>query len=156
MRGKLLIGTLIFLIIISGILFFLSKRLNPSRSNFTSQGALPTSTSAPTPTSVYGAGNQDRQEVSPNPQDTVTLRADGFAPKVLTIHAGETVTWVNNSGTQATVNSDPHPVHTAYPPLNLGEFNDGDTVSVAFPKPGRYGYHNHFDANQTGTIIVVP
>jgi len=122
--------------------------------SFLPQGIIPTSTLAPTPTSVYGSRGQNQQNVTPNPTTTVTLTANGFVPQVLTIRRGQTVTWINNSGQQATVNSDPHPTHTAYPPLNLGEFNDGDSLSLRFPKPGRYGYHNHFDATQTGTIIV--
>lgn len=152
MNKKVILGIFIALILIAGIL--LTKNTNSSIHNTFPQGIIPTSTSAPTPTSLYGAGNQNQQEVTPNPADTVTLTANGFIPQVLTIKAGDTVTWVNNSGVQATVNSDPHPLHTAYPPLNLGEFNDGDSLSLTFPKPGRYGYHNHLDATQTGIIIV--
>jgi len=94
----------------------------------------------------------------PQPTSTatvdVTLTPNGFSPQTITIHAYTRVVWINKSGTEATVNSDPHPVHTAYPPLNLGIFGKIGRLSLVFPKPGHYGYHNHFDANQTGTVIV--
>lgn len=85
---------------------------------------------------------------------TITLTQKGWSPATLTVKAGQVVTWVNNSGQDATVNSDPHPTHTNYPPLNLGNFSDGQALSLDFPKAGTYGYHNHLDPSQTGTIIV--
>lgn len=105
-----------------------------------------------------------QQQVSPttsqtNPtaqqsQNTVTLTANGFSPTTLTIKAGQVVTWVNKSGMDATVNSDPHPVHTDYPFLNLGSFPDGGKLSLTFDKPGTHGYHNHLNPSERGTIIV--
>jgi len=87
-------------------------------------------------------------------QNTVTLTASGFTPSVLTIKVGQTVTWTNSSGKTAVVASDPHPTHTAYPPLNLGSFADGASLSLSFPKAGTYGYHNHLNPGETGTIVV--
>lgn len=87
-------------------------------------------------------------------QDTVTLTADGFSPATLTVKAGTKVTWTNQSGASATVNSDPHPIHTDYAPLNLGSFIDGEILSLTFDKTGTYGYHNHLNPSQSGTIIV--
>ena len=87
-------------------------------------------------------------------QASVTLTSSGFSPATLTIKAGTTVTWTNKSGSDATVNSNPHPVHTDYPPLNLGSFSDGGTLSLKFDKPGTYGYHNHLNPSEKGTIIV--
>lgn len=90
----------------------------------------------------------------PQTQNGVVLSSSGFMPQTLTIKAGETVTWENSSGGTATVNSDPHPIHTNYPPLNLGQFNDGGTLTLKFDKPGAYGYHNHLNPSQTGKIVV--
>lgn len=153
MNKKIIIVIVLILVIVGGALL-LSKNNVFLISNSSLQSVIPTSTSAPTPTSVYGIGTKDQQQQTPNPADTITLTNNGFSPETLTILKGATVTWINNSGSEATVNSDPHPLHTAYPPLNLGQFNDGDTLQLSFNKPGRYGYHNHFDATQTGTIIV--
>lgn len=79
--------------------------------------------------------------------------ADGFMPSSLTIKAGTTVTFLNTSG-QLSVNSNPHPVHTDYPPLNLGVIQEGQSKSLTFDKPGTYGFHNHLNPSQTGTITV--
>lgn len=92
--------------------------------------------------------------VVPEAQNEVVLSAEGFGPQTLNIKTGESVTWKNGSGGTATVNSDPHPIHTNYPPLNLGRFNDGETLTLIFDKPGNYGYHNHLNPSQTGKIIV--
>lgn len=108
--------------------------------------------------------NQVQREVSPTPSATpaqtateetkVTLTSDGFSPKSTTIKKGSKVIWTNNSGKVATINSAPHPVHTSYPPLNLGSFNDGDVLELSFPESGTYKYHNHLNASNGGTITV--
>lgn len=87
-------------------------------------------------------------------QNAVTLTQNGWSPATLTIKAGQAVTWINKSGQDATVNSNPHPTHTDYPPLNLGSFSNGVSLSLLFPKAGTYGYHNHLNPGQTATIIV--
>lgn len=84
----------------------------------------------------------------------IILTSTGWTPATLTIKTGDTVTWINQSGTDATVNSNPHPTHTDYPPLNLGTFTNGSTLSLAFPQKGTYGYHNHLNPSEKGTILV--
>lgn len=85
---------------------------------------------------------------------TVTLSSSGFSPRTVTIKAGDKLTWVNESGKEATVDSNPHPVHTSYPKMNLGSFSDGETFEFTFPEAGTYNYHNHFNASQGGSVIV--
>ena len=86
------------------------------------------------------------------PWDGKTLK-DPYNSTFL-VTAGTKVTWTNSSGSIANVSSDPHPIHTNYPPLNLGKFDDGGSVSLVFDKPGTYGYHNHLIPSQTGKVIV--
>lgn len=103
------------------------------------------------------SSNSNPSSVSPTSmsnQENVTLTQDDFSPRTLTIKAGTMVVWTNKSGDDATVNSDPHPIHTDYPPLNLGNFADGGTLNLRFDKPGTYGYHNHLNPAEKGTIIV--
>lgn len=88
-------------------------------------------------------------------EGTVTLTADGFSPATLTVKVGTKVTWSNQSGVDAIVNSSPHPTHTDYPPLNLGSLPNGGIFSLIFDKPGTYKYHNHLKPSQFGTIVVV-
>lgn len=85
---------------------------------------------------------------------TINLTKDGFEPNEVTIKAGTKVNFVNNSGQLAAVDSDPHPVHTSYTPLNLGNITLNNSKSLVFDTPGTYHYHNHLNPSQTGTIIV--
>lgn len=84
----------------------------------------------------------------------ISLTSVGFFPQTLTIPVGTRVFWLNNANVAATVNSDPYPQDTNYPPLNLGSFSEGQTVIYTFSTPGTYGYHNEYNPSQTGTIIV--
>ena len=103
-----------------------------------------------------------KSEVSTTPAVTqansqvanIILGDSGFVPKDITVKAGTRVIWVNKSGKTATVNSDDHPTHRLYPFLNLGEFADGSSVQVVVEKAGKYSYHNHFNASETGTITA--
>ncbi|MBI4004943.1 cupredoxin domain-containing protein [Candidatus Roizmanbacteria bacterium] len=87
-------------------------------------------------------------------QNKVTLSIDGFSPETLSIKAGTKVTWINKSGSVASINSAVHPTHLVYPSLNLGEVQDGASVSLTFDKPGTYKYHNHLNPSQKGTIVA--
>lgn len=87
-------------------------------------------------------------------KNTITLSEQGFLPQKLIVKAGTKVVWQNNSGQNAQINSNPHPTHTAYPPLNLGSIGDGETLELTFTKPGIYGYHNHLNPSEMGYVIV--
>jgi plastocyanin len=120
---------------------------------------LTKNSTAPAPTPAPTAMQEATATPAPSEamkaeENTITLSKDGFSPATLTIKVGTKVTWKNMSGADATVSSDPHPVHTDYPPLNLGKFSDGGTHELTFDKSGKYGYHNHFNPTQKGTIIV--
>ena len=84
----------------------------------------------------------------------VVLGDSGFAPTDITVKAGTRVVWKNSSGKIATVNSDNHPTHRLYPFLNLGEFPGSSSLQVVFEKAGKYSYHNHYNASETGTVTV--
>lgn len=135
-------------IIYAGIYYFFLAKKGGYNSNQSGQYQSPATQQA-SPTTTQATPTPAQQS-----QNTVTLTTNGFSPTSLTIKVGQTVTWVNKSGEAATVNSDPHPVHTAYTPLNLGNFPDGGTLSLTFDKPGTYGYHNHLNPSERGTIVV--
>ena len=101
--------------------------------------------------------SQTTQQLSPtlpHAQTIITLTKNGFSPSALAIKSGATVFWINKSGKVATVDSGPHPVHTEYSPLNLGSFPDNGTLSLTFHKPSVYGYHDHLNSFNQGTITV--
>lgn len=85
---------------------------------------------------------------------SVSITSSGFSPSDLTILKGETVSWTNSDTNTHTVDSGPHPVHTLYPPLNLGTIKPGEKKSLTFPKSGIYQYHDHLNSSLTGSVTV--
>ena len=148
MNNKILVATVVVIVIAGGILLLRKggSYKNPANSNSPIQQQSTTITSpAQTQTSTGSA----KENVA-----TVTLTSSGFEPATITVKTGTKVVWTNKSGEAATVNSAVHPTHLVYPPLNLGEFNDGGTLSLMFDKPGTYNYHNHLNPSETGTVVV--
>lgn len=136
--NKLLISIAAVVVVILAGVFLLSNKTN-------NQPVI----SKPTP--------QAQTETSPSASPltaTVNLTQNGFDPQTLTVKVGTKVTWVNKSGGEAAIDSDPHPVHTSYPPLNLGAVADGSSISLTFDQKGTYNYHNHLNPSERGTVIV--
>lgn len=84
----------------------------------------------------------------------VILGDSDFVPKDIIVKTGTRVVWKNSSGKSATVNSEDHPTHRLYPFLNLGEFPSSSSLQAVFDKAGKYSYHNHYNASETGTVAV--
>ncbi len=147
--NKTLLWIIIAIIVIGGAAILLNNR---SQSGST-QNSNQTVTQAPSTESPTVATTNPSGPTQTEGQ-TVTVTAGGFNPSTITIKAGTKVTWINKSGAVISINSNPHPIHTDYSPLNLGTVQDGASVSLTFDKPGTYGYHNHLNPSQTGTIVV--
>jgi len=85
----------------------------------------------------------------------VTYLSSGFSPSTLTIKAGDTVTFKNSCSKDVWPASDPHPTHSDYPAFDPGKaIPPGGEWSFTFTKVGTWGYHNHLQPGQIGTIIV--
>jgi len=101
------------------------------------------------------------------PVATVTM-TDGlaFKPRRVTIHAGETVEWRNDSVLVHTVTADPEiaakATDVALPdgaePFNSGNVKPKGTFRHAFATPGTYRYFciPHEAAGMVGEVIVEP
>lgn len=85
-----------------------------------------------------------------------TINYDGskFSPSTTTIKAGDTLEITNSSSSAVQFDSDPHPVHTDNQELNVGEIEPGKSVKIIVNNKGTWGFHNHLDSSQTGTIII--
>lgn len=78
-----------------------------------------------------------------------------FSPATITITAGDSIRFVNSSDVVEPA-SDPHPTHTNYTALNVGQINTGSSATTqALTQVGTWGYHDHLATSITGTIIVV-
>lgn len=102
------------------------------------------------------------KDVSPVPEPPklkvhkVTLSASGFSVGQLSIKQGEKVVFTNQSGAEARIPSNPHPIHSDLPALDSGTLKDGQSYSFTFDKAGTFGVHNHFNPSQTMSITVSP
>ena len=84
----------------------------------------------------------------------ITYNGSLFSPSQTTVNKGDTVTIKNDSSETIDIESTPHPIHTDNPQLNLGEIKAGASKSFTVSKTGSWGYHNHLNETQTGTIVV--
>ena len=99
---------------------------------------------------------QATQSATPLAQKTeVQVTGAAFSPNVAEIKVGDIVAWVNNDTVAVQVQSNPHPTHTDYPPLNsIGVLQAGQSKSLKFDKTGTYRYHNHLNPGTQGTVVV--
>jgi len=130
------------ILVLGGVFFVLSQKGNVSQPSITE--VAPTVLQETPPTS----------DTTVEESATITETTNGFEPATITIKAGEKVTWMNKTGGDISIDSDPHPIHTSYAPLNLGAVKDGASTSLTFDKPGIYNYHDHFDSSRRGKVIV--
>src|SRR3989344_2336318 len=96
----------------------------------------------------------EQTETAPVSGNLITYTDSGFSPAQVSVKAGDTVTFKNDSTKSVQVNSAPHPAHTQFPELNIGTIAAGESKTVAFTTAGTKKYHNHLNPSQTGTIVV--
>ncbi len=137
--NKILLVIIALTVVFGAFIFLGNKKTNPTTKQSESMKSQQT-----TPTATE-ANNQ---------VTNVILGESGFVPKDITVKQNTRVIWRNSSGKAATVSSDDHPTHRLYPFLNLGEFADGSSIQVVVEKAGKYSYHNHYNASETGTITA--
>ncbi|HEY7537328.1 MAG TPA: hypothetical protein VH721_05025 [Gaiellaceae bacterium] len=87
--------------------------------------------------------------------NVVHMRATSFEPQTLTIKAGETVEFRNESGDDKWPASDVHPTHELYPGFDAQRpILDGESYEFTFDRVGSWGYHDHLNPATHGTIVV--
>ena len=129
-------------------------------------GDLPAETATTTPTVL-----NDTTAAPGSETVIVTYTDEGFSPKTSTVSVGDTVRFVNNSGSEMWVGADEHPTHTSYDGTTTrdhcaegvnttGSFDQctrsgaGTSWSYTFTKAGSFDYHNHARAADGGTVVV--
>jgi plastocyanin len=85
---------------------------------------------------------------------TITYGDSGFSPSTVTVHSGDTISIKNDSSRSMQFDSDPHPIHTDDPELNVGAVTPGESMSFTVSQKGTHGYHNHLNPSDKGTIVV--
>lgn len=108
---------------------------------------------------------QDENTESQTEETThvITYSDNGYEPKTITIKAGETVTFKNQSSLAMWPASAMHPTHRVYPTTGgcIGSTFDacrgvppGESWAFTFDIRGSWKYHNHLNPGNTGTVVV--
>lgn len=136
--------------------------------------STPAPTPTPTPTTPPSSHFSDESDVQPPPSQpppsqpapsqppapkpttvTITYNGTAFSPATITIKSGDTAAFKNSSSGSFWPASNPHPSHTAYLGFDAGNpVAAGGTYSFTFTKVGQWGYHNHMNPTQGGTVVV--
>jgi plastocyanin len=107
-----------------------------------------------------GGGSPTTPSGSPGPSGaTITIGSNGVSPSSVTISVGQSVTFVNNSGSSHDMESDPHPAHTDCPVMEaVGLITNGQTkLTNAFTTARTCGFHDHSQPDNNslkGSIII--
>lgn len=98
--------------------------------------------------------NADQNDANQSEGSTITYSSNGFSPSTLTVKAGSDITIKNTSSSPLDFESDPHPQHTDNTELNVGTIASGQSKTFTVTTKVTWGYHNHLNPSDTGTIIV--
>ncbi len=109
--------------------------------------AMPKNTSSTSSSSSSNGANQSAAA-------TITYSDSGFSPALVTVKSGDTVAIKNTSSQALQMDSNPHPAHTDDTDLNVGTVPSGQTVTFTVTKKGTFGFHNHLNPSDTGSITV--
>ncbi|MFA6519524.1 MAG: hypothetical protein WCT41_01720 [Candidatus Paceibacterota bacterium] len=99
----------------------------------------------------------------PSKGQVVTFTDSGFSPGVLDITKGTVVEFKNASSKSMRVASNPHPIHDEYPARggcisstfdSCTNIPPGGTWLFQFDFTGTWGYHDHLNSTDMGTIVV--
>jgi plastocyanin len=81
------------------------------------------------------------------PAASVQISNFAFAPQILTVKPGTTVTWTNGDDDPHTVTANDRAFHSA-------ALDTRDKFSFTFTKPGEYGYFCSLHPHMTAKIVV--
>ena len=94
----------------------------------------------------------------PGEAATINILGSGVTPRVVTVPVGSRVNFVNQSGNNIEVSSNPHPIHTECPALNIGVLSPGQTGQTGVFNTARTcSYHDHGrseDERWQGSIVI--
>jgi len=153
---KILLAVVVLVVVVVGWMFLRNK------ADVVVNTPTPTPTALPTPTPTPLASPVASKNI-------ITYTDSGYAPNLITIKKGETVTWKNESSNPMWTASAIHPLHRAYPgsdiancgtPAGSNQFDacsgtaSGQSWSFTFNNIGTWGYHNHLNSSKFGKVIV--
>lgn len=151
MNKGIIIAIVVIVLLIAGGLVYWYSSAQPSGSAFLAEQSTSTPTVSPATTTTAPA------------TVTVTYTDSGFSPSTVTIPKGGTVIFKNAASDAVHVASNPHPLHNGYPATGgcvgstfdmCKSFPPGSSWSFVFTYVGSWGYHNHLNPGEGGTVVV--
>jgi plastocyanin len=112
------------------------------------RGAVPEAMATSAVDHANGGHPRTRRGRPPLGRHEIGLEHLAFRPRVLTVKAGASVTWINRDGVPHVVVN----VQEKFPESPVLEA--GDRYSYRFATPGRYEYFCSIHPRMTGTIVV--
>lgn len=92
------------------------------------------------------SSNQSSSTSAPVSTNSVSISNFAFDPSVISVKAGDTITFTNNDGTNHTVTADDGSFDK---PISAGQ-----SVTITISKPGTVSYHCKIHTSMKGTINV--
>lgn len=142
--GVVVTGIIATVLVIAGFIIIGKKDNAPDQNTATSPPAA----------SEQSADASNTADQPPAAAAVITYNGSLFSPSQVTVNKGDTITVKNESSTTVDFESDVHPIHTDNPELNVGGIAPGQSKSFTVNTVGSWGYHNHLNTSQTGTIVV--
>ena len=84
----------------------------------------------------------------------ITYENNVFTPSVTKVKIGDTVKFDNKHTFAIRVSSNPHPIHTSYSKLESNRLEPGQSYEFIASEKVTISYHNHFNPNAEGKIVV--
>jgi plastocyanin len=153
-KANLAILIIILLLLVGGGVFALTRNKASAPAVTTTETTTESRDDATTDDERNTTDQQPAAKTDQNTETTITYSSRGFSPSSITVKAGSTIKIVNSSNEQVEFNSDSHPTHTDNSELNVGAIEPGGSATITVNDIGTWGYHNHLDESEAGTIIV--
>lgn len=120
------------------------------------QQAQPSDQNAPQSGAVRQSGDEETPAPTSGQNESVTISFtdQGFSPRSITVKQGTTVVIKNDSSRDVQFSSDDHPAHRDNPEMNLSPLAPGESSSYFANTVGTWGFHDHIDESQTGSVTV--
>lgn len=156
--NKTLLSVIIIILVIVAIALLIKKHpetnMMPTEETTNEQATVPAG--SPTQEGVDLSVQTGMSTTVTAPKTvTISYTDNGYVPSTVSINAGDTVKFMNNSSRGMWTASDPHPVHTDFSAFDARKnYNPGESYSFTFTTAGTYGFHNHTHSSDTGEVIV--
>lgn len=160
----------VIIVLLAGVFFVTQKASAPSPSAANPNAGYDAAAGLPPTTGTGVNASTSAAALAPvTNASTVTYTDTGFSPKTLTVKVGTAVRFVNNSSGKMWVASNPHPIHNGYDGTTLAQhcaagsarsfdacvaIAPGAAYIFTFNKAGSWGYHNHMNVTDLGTVVV--